>query len=88
MGFCSHGWGWGGGMPWGGSWGGLILSGLFLVGGLILFGLGIAWLVRQLRRQPTTLGVAGDPLEIVQRRLAAGEITIHEFEEIRDRLQS
>lgn len=88
MGFCSNGWGWGGWMPWGGSWGGLILSVVFLAGGLILFGLGIAWLVRQLRRQPATLGVAGDPLEIVQRRLAAGEITINEFEEIRDRLQS
>ena len=75
-------------MPWGGSWVGLILSGLSLLGGLILFGLGTAWLVRQLRRQPATPGVAGDPLEIVQRRLAAGEITISEFEEIRDRLQS
>jgi uncharacterized membrane protein len=29
----------------------------------------------------------GDPLEIARRRLAAGEITTGEFEEIRDRLR-
>lgn len=85
MGWCWNYFGWG-------SWSGmgsvsLILNLVFFVGMLALLGLGTAWLVRQLR-QPTTLRAGNDPLEIARRRLAAGEITIAEFEEIRDRLQS
>jgi len=77
------GWGWG---PWGSTLGivGLILNLLLF---LALLGLGIAWLVRRLGHAPA--GSAGpDPLEIARRRLAAGEITAAEFEEIRSRLRS
>jgi uncharacterized membrane protein len=52
-----------------------------------LLGLGIAWLVRQMDRRSAAPG-GPDPLEIARRRLAAGEITLAEFEEIRDRLRS
>ena len=83
-GFC-------GGLGWG-SWGGpgligAVLNLVFFAGLLAVLGLGTSWLVRQLGRQPTAPKVGVDPLEIVQRRLAAGEITVAEFEEIRDRLQ-
>lgn len=88
MGFCCNGFGWGG---WG-TWGGLgivgLLLNLVLFGGVLaVLGLGSAWLVRNLSRRPTAPEVGVDPLEIGRRRLAAGEITIAEFEEIRDRLQ-
>ncbi|MBC7227640.1 MAG: SHOCT domain-containing protein [Thermoflexales bacterium] len=79
-------WGWG---PWGSALGvvGLILNLLLFLGFLALLGLGIAWLARRLGRAPA--GNAGpDPLEIARRRLAAGEITLAEFEEIRNRLRS
>jgi uncharacterized membrane protein len=88
MGWCWNGLGWG-------SWGGIgtigmIFNAVFLIGGLALLGLAIVWLVRQISRRPTSaIPVASaDPLEIARRRLASGEISIAEFEEIRDRLQS
>jgi len=92
MGFCCNGLGWGG---WG-TWGSLgiigpILSLVLFVGVLAALGLGTVWLVRQLGRRSVDFqaGQAGaDPLDIARRRLAAGEITPTEFEEIRDRLQS
>jgi len=87
MGFC-EGFNWGG---WG-TWGGLGIVGLILnlvlfVGLLAILGLGITWLIRQLGRRPAVPETGVDPLGIAQRRLAAGEITIAEFEEGRDRLQ-
>lgn len=93
MGFHCSGFGWEGWMPWGGAWGsmgmvGLILNLMVFVGMLALLGLGIAWLVRQLSRRAVASQAAVDPLEIARRRLASGEITIVEFEEIRDRLHS
>jgi uncharacterized membrane protein len=88
MGWCCNGLGWG-------SWAGMgtigmIVNAVFLIGGLALLGLVIAWLVRQVNRRPASAVpmASGDPLEIARRRLASGEITIAEFEEIRDRLQS
>jgi|YelNatPaOPRAMG01_1025707.scaffolds.fasta_scaffold58164_1 uncharacterized membrane protein len=90
MGWCCGGWGgWG---AWGSGWGilgilGLVLNLLLFLGLLALLGLGIAWLVRQMGRRPAAPG-GPDPLEIARRRLAAGEITLAEFEEIRDRLRS
>ncbi len=81
MGLCCHGFGWGG--WWG--WGGLVLNLAFLVGLLGVLGLGGVWLMRQIGRPPA--GPRADPLEIARRRLAAGEITVAEFEEIRDRLR-
>jgi putative membrane protein len=88
MGFCCNGFGWGG---WG-AWGSvgtvsLILNVVFFAGVLAVLGLGIVWLARQFSRRPAPSDAGGDPLEIVRRRLAAGKITVPEFEEIRDRLQ-
>lgn len=80
------GWGWG---PWGNALGiiGLILNLLLFLGFLTLLGFGIAWLVRRLSHAPA--GSSGpDPLEIARRRLATGEITAAEFEEIRSWLRS
>jgi uncharacterized membrane protein len=85
MGWCWNGFSWGG---WGSMGGiGMILNLVLFAGVLVVLGLGTAWLVRQIRR-PAVSRAGGDVLEIVRRRLAAGEITIAEFEEIRDRLQS
>ena len=88
MGWCCGGLGWGG---WGAGGGlgtiGLVLNLIFFVGLLIVLGLGIAWLARQMGRRAAGPG-GPDPLEIARRRLAAGEITLAEFEEIRDRLRS
>ncbi len=86
MGFCCGGFGWGGWGAWGGlGTAGLILNLVFFVG---VLGLGTAWLVRRLGRRPLVPAVGVEPLEIARRRLAAGEITVAEFEEIRDWLQS
>ena len=68
----------------GGSWAGLLLNVAFFVGALSLLGLGIAWLVRRLGHRPLVQAVETDPLDIARRRLAVGEITVAEFEEIRD----
>ena len=88
MGFNCNGFGWGSGMPWGGlGFIGPILSLVFFLGLLVVLGLGTAWLVRQFSHRPIAQTAEVDPLEIVRRRLAAGEITIAEFEEIRDQLQ-
>jgi uncharacterized membrane protein len=72
MGICHGLFGWGGWTGLGGSWLGLILNTVLFASVLTLLGLA---------------GVGADPLEIARRRLAAGEITIPEFEEIRDRLR-
>ena len=84
MGFCCNGFGWGSWM----GWGGLILNLVFFVGMLAVLGLGTGWLVRRLGRRPLAPATGTDPLDIAQRRLAAGEITVAEFEEIQNRLQS
>jgi len=88
MGFCCNGFGWGSWMGWGGGWVGLILNLVFFAGVLAVLGFGAAWLARQLRGRPLVVGGETDPWEIVRQRLAAGEITIEEFEEIRDRLRA
>lgn len=85
----NYGWGgWDGG-GWGGLVGiiGLLLNLLFFVGLLALVGGGIAWLVRQMGRPSAARG-GPDPQEIARRRLAAGEISVAEYEEIRNRLRS
>ena len=89
MGFCWNGYGWGSGMVWG-SLGilGPILSLALSAGFVVLLGLGTVWLVRQLTHRPAAYTARVDPLKIVQRRLAAGDIPLAEFEEIRSRLQS
>jgi uncharacterized membrane protein len=88
MGFCCNGLGWGGWMPWGGTWVGLVLNLVLSVGVLSVLGLGTAWLVRKFSRRPAAPETGEVPLEIARRRLAAGEITVAEFEGIRDRVQS
>jgi len=89
MGWCCSGLGWGG---WGG-WSGIGLIGLVLnlvlfVGVLAVLGGGTVWLVRRLGRGTPAPEARADPLEIARRRLAAGEITLAEYEEIRERLRS
>lgn len=75
-------------MGMGGGWIGLILNVALFAGVLVLLGLAVVWLARQFKRTTPTAEVTSAPLEIARRRLAAGEITVPEFEEIRDRLQS
>ena len=87
MGFCCRDFGWGGWMGWGGGWIGLLLNVALFVGVLVLLGLAAAWIARQVRRTKVTTDRASDPLEIARRRLAAGEITVAEFEDIQNRLR-
>jgi uncharacterized membrane protein len=80
--------GWGG---WG-AWSGIGLIGLILnvvlfAGVLAVLGGGTVWLARQLSRGASDPKRGADPLGVARRRLAAGEITVAEFEEIRSRLQ-
>jgi uncharacterized membrane protein len=86
MGFCHSLLGWGGWMGIGSGWIGLILNVALFAGVLVLLGLAGVWFARQFRRA-TPAETAPDPLEIARQRLAAGEITVPEFEDIRDRLQ-
>jgi uncharacterized membrane protein len=87
MGICHGLFGWGGWTGLGGSWLGLILNTVLFASVLTLLGLAGVWLIRQFRHAAPTGTPGTDPLEIARRRLAAGEITIPEFEEIRDRLR-
>jgi uncharacterized membrane protein len=66
------------------------LFGLSLFIGLIgLLVIGSVWLVRRTTQQPVMATQTGqDPLELARRRLATGEITPDEFEDLRRRLQS
>ena len=83
MGFGCSGLGLGHGMGWGGGWVGVI-AGLALLGAaLAVVGLVAAWAVRKARRGHVASAAAGDPLEIARRRLAEGEITVEEYEQIR-----
>jgi len=75
-------------MGWGGGWIGLLLNVALFAGVLVLLGLAAVWIARQVRRTTATTDLASDALEIARRRLAAGEITIAEFEDVRDRLRS
>jgi uncharacterized membrane protein len=74
-------------MGMGGGWIGLILNVVLFAGVLVLLGLAAVWLARQFRHATPTGATSPDPLEIARRRLAAGEIAVPEFEEIRDRLR-
>jgi len=89
MGFGCDGFGWGNWMGMGGGWIGMVLGMVLFVGVLALLALAVVWFARQFRRTTPTTETTSDPnpLEIARRRLAAGEITVPEFEEIRDRLR-
>jgi uncharacterized membrane protein len=65
------------------------LFGLSLFVGLIgLLVIGTVWLVRRTTQQPIMTQAGQNPVEIARRRLAAGEITPDEFEDLRQRLLS
>jgi uncharacterized membrane protein len=70
---------------------GPLLSLALFAGVVGVLGLGAVWVIRQVGRGETATNrgprPGGEPLEIARRRLAAGEITTDEFEEIRDRLR-
>ena len=86
---CGRMWGLGGGSILGvvGS-----LVGLFFILGLLaLVVLAAIWL---LRRTPVSSSISsdgstggGDPLDVARRRLAAGDLTVGEFERIREELR-
>ena len=96
--FCSRVGGYGSGHMWGlGSGGGLLgvlgslLGFLLLLGLLALFAALAFWLISRTR---TTTAMADNgpstsvsPLDLAQRRLAAGEITLDEYHRIRDELR-
>jgi len=62
----------------------LLFWGVLLVGLVI----GILWLVRLLRRAPSATTSTETPLDAARRRLALGEITVGEFDEITQRLRT
>jgi uncharacterized membrane protein len=84
MGFGCNGMG----MGWGGGILGWIVPLLFW--GILLVGLviGILWLVRRLGRTSSGTTSTEQPLDAARRRLALGEITIGEFDEIAQRLRT
>jgi len=93
MGWCAQGLsrgGWGHMGGWGaGGW----MVGLFglivFVGVMGLLALGAVWLARRTRLQSAPMGASrAQPLETARHRLAAGEITPAEFEELREQLES
>jgi uncharacterized membrane protein len=93
-----HGWGRGGGYMWGGGGGGGILGIvgsllglLFVLGLLALVVLAAVWLLRRspARASGTISGQrdTGEPLDAARRRLAAGEITLEQYDRIREELR-
>lgn len=74
-----------GGMMGGGGWLALLLMlgfGLLVLIGIILL---VVWAVRAAAHQapPGISQHQGDPMDVARRRLASGEITTEQFEEIR-----
>ena len=96
--FCSRVGGYGAGHMWGlGSGGGLLgvlgslLGTLLLLGLLALFAAAAIWLISRSRITTAVTGsgpsLSISPLDLAQRRLAAGEITLDEYHRIRDELR-
>jgi len=80
------------GHMWGGGMGivGPLLGLLFFLGFLALLVVGVVWLVRRSSRATGRAGAyAGSTaaLDVVQNRLASGEITVEEYHRIRDELR-
>jgi uncharacterized membrane protein len=75
---------------WGSAgWIGGALGLALVVGALGVLALGAIWLGRRTQPQRASLGESrSEPLNLARRRLAAGEITPAEFEEIRKRLET
>lgn len=81
--------GWGHMAGRGGGWIFPLLGLTLIVGVMVLLALGAVWLAR--RSQLNLAHVGGSPsgpMEIARQRLAAGEITPAEFEELREGLES
>ena len=81
------------GHMWGGGLGmfGSLLGLLFLLSFLTLLVVIVIWLVRRSSRATSGAGVYGGStaaLDVVQNRLASGEITVEEYHRIRDELRS
>lgn len=73
-------------MDFDGGWWIVMGIGMILFWGLVIFG--IVWLVRELSDRPRRTDPAGpDPTQILDRRLAEGEISVEEYEERRRTLQ-
>jgi uncharacterized membrane protein len=88
MGYCWNGLGMGGMGGWGGlGIVGFILALLFTLSLLALVVVAALWLVRRSGQQVQTSGSGVGAIDIARQRLAAGEITVSEFHEIRQRLQ-
>lgn len=86
MGWGCPGYGMNGGWSFMGMLPGLIIFFAFL----IVIIVAVLWLIRRGQSVNTIGQSAGshiNPLQIAQKRLAAGEITTAEYEEIRDRIQ-
>jgi uncharacterized membrane protein len=68
-------------------WLGPLFSLALFVGALALLVVGAVWLARRIRPQPAAAGAPrSKPLDLARRRLASGEITLEEFQEIRQHL--
>jgi len=90
---CENLGGFGPGHMWGGGMGmfGPLLGLLFLLSFLALLVVIVIWLVRRSSRATSGAGVYGGStaaLDVVQNRLASGEITVEEYHRIRDELRS
>ena len=87
-----HGWGRGIGHMWGMGGAGGILGFLFLLGLLVLFALAAIWLFRRSQSAHyITVGASSpvaEPLDLARRRLAAGDITLEKYQEIREELRN
>lgn len=85
---------WCNGLGWGrmGGWPGVgllgpLFGGILFLGMIALLIIGALWFARRSSGSRVTAPqTPEDPLEIAQHRLAVGDITTAEFEEIRDRL--
>jgi putative membrane protein len=72
---------WGHHMDWGGGWWIVMMIGMVLFWGLVV--LGIVWLVRELSGRRGWPGRQPDPLELLDRRLAEGSISLEDYRERR-----
>lgn len=90
MGGWNHMGGWGHMGAWsGGGWIATLFGLTLFVGLLALLALGAIWLARRTRLQAATVAAGrSEPLELARHRLASGQITPTEFEELRQRLET
>ena len=87
MGFGCNGLGWGRAMGWGGGWLGMLVGLVVLGATVALIVAAVVWALRRARGGTTSTDTAGLPLEIARRRLASGEISVEEYEQIRQALR-